>query len=59
MVFDIRQSTSKTKNYFKLYKNIVKLKTSLLKSIYIFKYNFWLLQPKKHMRNHSQEARKG
>ena len=46
MVFDIRQSTSKTKNYFKLYKNIVKLKTSLLKSIYIFKYNFWLLQPK-------------
>ena len=46
MVFDIRQSTSKTKNYFKLYKNIVKLKISLLKSIYIFKYNFWLLQPK-------------
>ena len=46
MVFDIGQSTSKTKNYFKLHKNIVKLKTSLLKSIYIFKYNFWLLQPK-------------
>ena len=31
MVFDIGQSTSKTKNYFKLYKNIVKYENIFIK----------------------------